>query len=111
MLKGDDGPYNLIYREDYYHTLFQFLLSLLSLEAQSEIMTNKGRIDLVVNTHTYTYVFELKLNAKPEVALAQIKERGYYERYLHKGKPVILVGLSFVPENDKVHLKCVRELI
>jgi len=104
-------PYNLIQREDYYHTLFQFLLSLLSLEAQSEIMTNKGRIDLVVCTTTHIFIFELKINVKPEMALAQIKERGYYERFLHKGKLVVLVGLSFVSEKDQVSLRYIQEVI
>ena len=104
-------PYNLANREAYYHTLFQFLLSLLSLEAQSEIMTNKGRIDLALNTATHIYIFELKFNAKPEIALAQIKERGYYERFLHKGKPVVLVGLAFIPEKETVHLRYIQETL
>ena len=104
-------PYNLINREDYYHVLFQFLLSLLSLEAQSEIMTNKGRIDLVLSMAARIYIFELKVKSTPEVALTQIKERGYYERFLHKGKQVVLVGLSFVPEQNRVHLRYVKETI
>lgn len=104
-------PYNLIYREDYYHVLFQFLLSLLSLEAQSELHTNRGRIDLVVCTSSYIYIFELKLNTTPEAALAQIKERGYYERFLHKGKPVILVGLAFTPKEEGLRLRCAQEIL
>jgi len=101
-------PYTII-GEDYYHVLFQFLLSLLSLEAQSEIITNKGRIDLTLNTKTHTYVFELKLNSTPENALAQIKNRGYYERFLHKGKHVLLVGLSFTPKEKGLNLKYIAE--
>ena len=104
-------PYPLIKREDYYHILFQFLLSLLSLEAQSEIMTNKGRIDLVLSTRTHDYIFELKLNASPEDALAQIKQLGYYERFLHRGKKVVLVGLAFTPKGDQLHLEYIQEFI
>jgi len=74
-------------------------------------MTNKGRIDLVISTVTHTYIFELKLDAAPEVALAQIKERGYYERYLQKGKPVVLVGLSFLTKKKEVRLRCIQETI
>lgn len=103
-------PYT-IDREDYYHALFQFLLSLLSLDAQSELITNRGRIDLVVSTKSHTYIFELKRNAKPEVALAQIKERGYYERFLHKGKAVVLVGLSFIHENEQMQLRYVQNML
>jgi len=105
-------PYTLIKKqEDYYHILFQFLLSLLSLESQSEILTNKGRIDLVLSTATHTYIFELKLNTSPEIALAQIKQRGYYERFLHQGKEVVLVGLAFTPKDKESQLKCIHETL
>jgi len=65
----------------------------------------------MLNTTTHIYIFELKLDAKPEIALAQIKKRGYYERFLHKGKPVILVGLSFSTKNSESHLECIHEII
>jgi hypothetical protein len=87
-------PYT-IKREDYYHSLFQFLLSLLSLEAQSEILTDKGRIDVALTTKTHVYIFELKVNNTAKVALEQIKEKRYYERFLNKNKHVVLVGLAF----------------
>jgi len=104
-------PYPLIKTEAYYHVLFQFLLSLLSLEAQSELFTDKGRIDLVLSTASHTYIFELKLKASPKVALAQIKQRGYYQRFLHKSKHVVLVGLSFISEDNQISLRFIQELI
>jgi len=105
-------PYTLIKKqEDFYHILFQFLLSLLSLESQSEIITNKGRIDLVISTSIHIYIFEFKLNSTPEIALAQIKQRGYYQRFLHHGKNVVLVGLSFTSKDDEFQLKYIQENI
>jgi len=56
-------PYPLIKAEAYYHVLFQFLLSLLSLEAQLELFTDKGKIDLVLSTTLRTYIFS-SLNLK-----------------------------------------------
>jgi len=84
-----------IAQESYYHSLFQFLLSLLSLESQSEMLTNKGRIDCVIITEHYVYIFELKLNTDSKKAIEQILSKKYYERFMEVGKPVILVGLSF----------------
>ncbi|MBA3954227.1 ATP-binding protein [Candidatus Dependentiae bacterium] len=90
-------PYLLhIKKESYYHSLFQFLFSLLSLEAQSEIMTNQGRIDMALITKTHVYIFELKIEISAQKALDQIKERKYYERYNHLNKNIILIGLSFI---------------
>ncbi len=103
-------PYT-IDKEDYYHALFQFLLSLLSLEAQSEFLTNKGRIDMVVSTKTHDYLFELKINSSPEIALKQIKDRGYYERFLHKERAVVLVGLAFNQVKKKMHIDFVQEAL
>jgi len=84
-----------IAQESYYHSLFQFLLSLLSLESQSEMLTNKGRIDCVIITEQYVYIFELKLNTDSKKAIEQILSKKYYERFMGIGKLIILVGLSF----------------
>lgn len=95
-------------REDYYHSLFQLLMSLISpkhTESNSEILTNIGRIDSVVETENYLYLFELKVNSDPEVALKQIEDKKYYERYLLKDKKIILVGLAFNVDED-LEIKC-----
>jgi len=84
-----------IQQESYYHSLFQFLLSLLSLESQSEVLTNKGRVDSVIITEQFVYIFELKLNVDSKKAVEQILDKKYYERFMGLGKHIILVGLSF----------------
>ncbi len=99
-------PYTLhIPRESYYHSLFQFLMSLLSLEASSEILTDKGRIDSVISTKTTIYIFKFKYNTDPEKALKQIQEQKYYEPYIIKGKPIIAVGLAFHDEKEKLIIR------
>jgi len=89
-------PYTLrIDQENYYHSLFQFLISLLILEIHSEVLTNRGRIDSVLEIDDYIYIFELKINKPVQEALQQIFDRKYYEKYLLYNKKIILVGLSF----------------
>ena len=89
-------PYTLrINKESYYHSLFQFLMSLLIFEAQSEVITNRGRIDTAIEMDKYIYVFELKVNKDPQEALQQILDTKYYERYTMTGKKIVLVGLVF----------------
>ena len=103
-------PYTLhINQESYYHSLFQFLMSLLSLESQSEVLTDKGRIDHVIILDHYIYIFELKLNKSPEEALQQIKEKQYYQRYLGQRKPLVLVGISFSKMPTELTIAHVKE--
>ena len=74
----------------------QLVGTLLGFEVQSELPTDKGRIDLIIHTTQFVYLFELKY-ADPEKALKQIEDRKYYER---------LVGLSFKRDDDTINLTC-----
>jgi Predicted AAA-ATPase/PD-(D/E)XK nuclease superfamily len=98
-------PYHLhIEQERYFHSLFQFLGSLLGLTIQSEVATDKGRADLVITTQTHIYIFELKFKIDAETALQQIEELRYYERYIIGQKSIILVGLAFNYRDKKLTL-------
>jgi hypothetical protein len=100
-------PYQLhIPQECYYHSLLQLLGSLLGMDIQSEVSTDKGRIDLVLTTKTHIYIFEFKLNAEPATALRQIEERRYYEKYLIDKKKITLVGVAFKPSKNKLTMGC-----
>jgi hypothetical protein len=103
-------PYNLhIAKESYYHSLFHFLMTLLILETQSEVLTNQGRTDTVIQTDEAIYVFELKINKKPEEALQQIIDKKYYERYALYNKQIILVGLVFKLHDKDISVEFVSQ--
>ena len=54
------------------------------------------RADMVVKLPDFIYLFEFKTDGTTaQEALQQIKERGYTTPYLHDGRPLVLVGLSF----------------
>lgn len=42
-----------------------------------------------------TYIFELKVNKPPKVAMSQVQRKKYAAPYHAAGKPVWAVGLSF----------------
>jgi hypothetical protein len=99
-------PYNLhIEQEKYFHSLLQAIGMLLDSDVQSEVMTDKGRMDLVITTKTHTYIFEIKFKATPETALAQIKRNKYYERFVIKRKKIVLIGLSFGYLKKKLNVR------
>lgn len=103
-------PYSLhIAKESYYHSLFQFLLNLLAIESQSEILTNIGRIDAALFINNYIYIFEFKYNVDPSKAIEQIAEKKYYERYLNLKKEIVLVGICFIQKEKQVNVECVTK--
>ena len=92
-------PYQLHVKEEkYYHSLLIMLCITSGIEVNSEYSTSDGRIDLVFHLSKVIYVSEVKFNKHPAQAIAQIKERGYYKPFLALGKPIVLLGLSFLRE-------------
>ena len=92
-------PANItVRREKYYQTLFYAVFVLIGARTHAECWTNRGRVDAVVETPCGIYVFEFKLKGTAEEALAQIKEKGYHEKYLRSGKKVTLAGVAFDAE-------------
>ena len=65
---------------------------------------SRGRADLVLRAGARVYLFEFKLTerAGAGAALAQLKERGYADKYRHLGVPVHLVGVEFSKETRNV---------
>jgi hypothetical protein len=59
---------------------------------------------MAVRTGGHVYLFEFKVvELAPEgAALAQLKERGYAEKYRCRGEPVHLIGVEFSRETRNV---------
>ena len=77
-------PYSMRRKQDereyerYFHYTFYLLLRLLSVyTVYSEKEQSQGRVDCIVETPDYVYIFEFKLDGSVEQALQQIKEKGY----------------------------------
>jgi hypothetical protein len=81
--------------EKYFHSLVHLMLHYLGTNIESEINTNKGRLDSVVQTPQYIYILEFKFDKSAQIALDDIEKRGYTEKYLHSGKEIIAVGINF----------------
>ena len=64
----------------------------------TEVRTDRGRIDAVMETGEKVYIMEFKLRGSEEEALAQIKEKRYWEKYEGRGKEIELVGVKFQEE-------------
>lgn len=89
-----DIPY-LIYKskEGYFHSHLHLLLKMLGFKILSELSTNIGRIDSVIELTNVIYIMEFKIGLK-ETAIEQIKNKKYYQKYQSTDKKIILVGIS-----------------
>ncbi|HMZ61422.1 MAG TPA: PD-(D/E)XK nuclease domain-containing protein [Leptospiraceae bacterium] len=79
-------------------TVFYLIFSLIGMKIKTEVKTNIGRIDAVIDDN-HTYIFEFKLNGTKAQALQQIKDRKYHEKYTNKGKSIYLIGVEFQNRN------------
>jgi len=89
-------------QESYFHTVVHVVLTLTGFVVHSEIPTNQGRMDAVLDTGARVYVFEFKLREGAEAALGQIRAKGYPERFRSAGKPLTLVDVAFDVEAKNV---------
>ena len=84
--------------EHFYHALLYTLLCSFGADVSAKESTAKGNSDLVLRMPKSIYVIELKYDQSAQVALDQIEERGYAEKYGSDGRPVVKVGVAFSSE-------------
>ena len=83
--------------EGYWASVFYSHFAALGLDIRVEDSTNKGRIDMTVLAGGAVWVFEFKVvELVPQGrALAQIRDRGYADKYRGRGEPIHLIGVEF----------------
>ena len=90
-------------RERYFHYTFYLLLRLASTYiTYTEKVQSQGRVDCILETDRYVYIFEFKLDGTADEALAQIREKGYAQPYLADSRKRYLIGCSFSSETGTV---------
>jgi hypothetical protein len=96
-------PYDITLKnEKYYQTIFFVVFKLLGAFVETEVRTNRGRIDAVVETEDHLFVMEFKLHDSAESALSQIRSKDYAIKYERGAKPISLVGVAFDAETRNI---------
>ena len=90
--------------EGYYASIFYSHFAALGFDIRLEDVTNKGRIDMTVLFNGNIYLFEFKVvELVPQgKALEQIIQRGYADKYRHRGEPIYLIGVEFSKQERSV---------
>ena len=84
--------------EGHYQQMLYIIFSLLGFYVDVEVRTPRGRVDVVLRTHSTLYVIELKLDKTADAAMQQIDLKNYPERFALCGLPVVKVGINFDSE-------------
>ncbi len=90
--------------EGYYASVIYSCFAAHGFDLIPEDSSSTGRADMVVRCNGGVYVFEFKSVGKEAAgrALAQIKERGYADKYRHLGRSVHLTGVEFSREDRNI---------
>ncbi len=90
-------------KERYFHYTFYLLLRLISVyTVYTEKQQSQGRVDCIIETQDYIYIFEFKLDGTADEALKQIEEKGYAKPYGSDARKLYKIGVSFSSETGTV---------
>lgn len=88
--------------ENYYHTIFYCLTTLIGMEVEAEYSTSEGFIDILIKTADYIYIIELKVNGTAEDAMAQIEEKHYASPFITDPRKLFKIGLGFSTQTHNI---------
>ena len=90
-------------RERYFHYTFYLIMRLISVyTVYTEKVQSHGRVDCIVETNDYVYIFEFKLDGTAEEAMRQIEEKGYAREYEADKRKIYLIGAVFSSETGTI---------
>ena len=110
--------------EGYYASVFYSCFAALGLDVTVEDSSSHGRLDMAVRFNSNVYLFELKVvggsagerttaspartgaldsdDASTGRAMAQLKQKGYADKYRHLGQPIHLIGVELDRDSRNV---------
>ena len=88
--------------ELYFHNAVSLIFQMLGFYTETERHTSDGRMDMVVQTADYIYLFEFKLDKSVEEALAQIEEKQYALPFAHDPRKLYKIGVNFSSETRRI---------
>ena len=90
-------------KERYFQYTFYLVLRMIScFTLFIEKEQSEGRVDCVVETPKYIYIFEFKRDGSAEAALQQIKDKGYVREYAADTRTIYQIGCNFSSETGTI---------
>lgn len=76
-------------------SLIYGLVHALGLNVQAEYHIANGRIDMIIETNRYVYLFEFKINKSAQNAIAQIEEKDYASKFKYDNRKIFKIGINY----------------
>ena len=90
-------------RERYFHYTFYLIMRLISVyTVYTEKVQSHGRVDCIVETPGYIYIFEFKLDGTADEAMRQIEEKGYAREYESDSRKLYKIAAVFSSETGTI---------
>ena len=96
-------------REVYFQGSMATVFRMLGLQTHVEMATSDGRIDMVVATRGYVYLFEVKRDRPAAEAMAQIEAKGYAAPFAMDKRAVVKLGVGFSSKTRNIAECIIRE--
>lgn len=78
------------------------IFAMLGADVSPELPTSDGRIDMVLKTDDYIYIFELKYGKDAVTAINQIEEKKYFSAFADDKRKKFLVGINFSDDSRTI---------
>jgi hypothetical protein len=88
--------------EGYYNSMFYACFAAMGETIIPEDSCKTGDMDLTLVADDAIYIFEFKMLKNSATAMQQIKEKGYFKKYLNENKPLFLIGVEFDKEAKNI---------
>ncbi len=103
FLEGNPyGATELDKRERYFQNNIYLVFKALGFMPRVEEQTCRARMDLILRTRRFIYVFELKTDGNLAKAMEQIEEKGYALPYADEGLKIIKIAANYSSEKNNI---------
>ena len=90
-------------QERHFQSVMYILTTLCGFYAEVEEHTSKGRMDMTIRTDRYIYIFEFKFNSSADIALKQIEDMGYADKFNDDNREVVCIGVNYCSKERNVN--------
>lgn len=89
-------------KELYFHNATYVFFSLMGLYVEVERHTTDGRMDVLVTTPDYIYIFELEIDKSADIALQQIEDKQYAAPFAADKRKLFKIGINFSTQTGRI---------
>ena len=88
--------------ELYFQNVLYVIFTMMGFYTEVERHSTDGRMDMVIQTQDYIYIFEFKLDKSADEALQQIENKQYAKPFEHDGRQIYKIGVNFSTKTRRI---------